>query len=326
MRANTIAVLAFDGIGPLHLAVPCSVFGEDRRDAGVPRFRVLVCALEKTPLRTSAGFSVETRSGLADLAKAGTIVVPGWHRPYVAPPEALLQALRRAHARGIRLVGLCLGSFVLAAAGLLDGRPATTHWAAMEEFAKRFPRVRVDRNVLYIDDGDILTSAGGTAAIDCCLHLLRKMCGAEIAHRVARRLVVPPHRQGSQAQFAEAPVRDVLRSDRMSQLLDWVVQHLDDTHSLDTLARRALMSRRTFTRRFREATGTTVGNWLVGQRLAFVQRLLETTDQPIEVVAGEAGFGSAVSLRQHFFNAFHTSPSMYRREFRYGDRQEAAKI
>ncbi len=326
MRANTIAVLAFDGIGPLHLAVPCSVFGEDRRDAGVPRFRVLVCALEKTPLRTSAGFSVETRSGLADLAKAGTIVVPGWHRPYVAPPEALLQALRRAHARGIRLVGLCLGSFVLAAAGLLDGRPATTHWAAMEEFAKRFPRVRVDRNVLYIDDGDILTSAGGTAAIDCCLHLLRKMCGAEIAHRVARRLVVPPHRQGSQAQFAEPAVRDVLRSDRMSQLLDWVVQHLDDTHSLDTLARRALMSRRTFTRRFREATGTTVGNWLVGQRLAFVQRLLETTDQPIEVVAGEAGFGSAVSLRQHFFNAFHTSPSMYRREFRYGDRQEAAKI
>ncbi len=321
MRADTIAVLAFDGIGPLHLAVPCSVFGEDRRDAGVPRFNVLVCALGKTPLRTSAGFSVETRCSLAALRRAGTIIVPGWHRPYVVPPEPLLEALRRAHDRGVRLVGLCLGSFVLAAAGLLDGRPATTHWAAMEEFTQRFPRVRVDPNVLYIDDGDVLTSAGGTAAIDCCLHLLRRMCGAEIAHRVARRLVVPPHRQGSQAQFVEPHVR-VVQSDRMSQLLDWVVQHLDDIHSLETLARRASMSRRTFTRHFRQATGTTVGKWLVAQRLAFAQRLLETTDQSIEAVAGEAGFGSAVSLRQHFLSAFRTSPSLYRREFRLGDRQE----
>ncbi len=317
MRANTIAVLAFDGIGPLHLAVPSSIFGEDRRDAGVPRFNVLVCAVSKKRLRTSAGFSVETPCDLTDVAKAGTIIVPSWHRPYVAPPEPLVLALRRAHSRGVRLVGLCLGSFVLAAAGLLDGRPATTHWAAMEEFAKRFPRVRVDPNVLYVDDGDILTSAGGTAGIDCCLHLLGRMCGAEIAHRVARRMVVPPHRQGSQAQFAEPSVRGVMRPDRMSELLDWVIGNLDEPHSLDTLARRALMSRRTFTRHFRQATGTTVGRWLLGQRLAFAQRLLETTDQPIEVVAGDAGFGSAVSLRQHFSTAFHTSPSVYRREFRY---------
>ena len=322
MHANTIAVLAFDGIGPLHLAVPCSVFGEDRRDAGVPRFKVLVCALEKTPLRTSGGFSIETRCDLTDLRKAGTIIVPGWHRPYVIPPQPVVQALRRAHGRGVQLVGLCLGSFVLAAAGLLDGRPATTHWAAMEEFSKRFPRVRVDPNVLYIDDGDILTSAGGTASIDCCLHLLRKMCGAEIAHRVARRMVVPPHRQGSQAQFAESPVRDAVQSDSMSQLLDWVVQNLDEHHSLDTLAHKASMSRRTFTRHFRQATGTTVGKWLLGQRLAFAQRLLETTDRPIEIVAGEAGFGSAVSLREHFSTSFHTSPSVYRREFRYSDRKE----
>ncbi len=321
MRANTIVVLAFDGIGPLHLAVPCSIFGEDRRDAGVPPFRVLVCGLGKTTLRTSAGFSIATRYGLADLPKAGTIIAPSWHRPYVDPPEPLIRALRRAHAHGVRVVGLCLGSFVLAAAGLLDGRPATTHWAAMEEFRTRFPRVRVDPDVLYIDDGDILTSAGGTAGIDCCLHLLRRMCGAEIAHRVARRMVVPPHRQGSQAQFVEPPVRDVVQSDRMSQLLDWVVRNLDERHSLDTLARKALMSRRTFTRHFHQATGTTVGRWLLGQRLAFVQRLLETTEQPIEVIAGQAGFGSAVSLRQHFGAAFRTSPSMYRREFRYGDRR-----
>ncbi len=322
MRADTVAVLAFDGIGPLHLAVPCSVFGEDRRDAGVPQFKVLVCALQEGPLRTSAGFSIETRCGLADLGRARTIIVPSWHRPYVAPPDVLLDALRRGHTRGARLVGLCLGSFVLGAAGLLDRRRATTHWAAMDEFAQRFPRVRVDPNVLYIDDGDILTSAGGTAGLDCCLHLLAKMCGAEVAHRVARRMVVPPHRQGSQAQFVEPPVREVVPSDRLSQLLDWVVQNLDEPHSLDTLARRVLMSRRTFTRRFRQATGTTVGKWLVAQRLSFAQRLLETTDQPIEVVADDAGFGSAVSLRQHFASAFHTTPSVYRREFRYGDREE----
>ncbi len=323
MRPDTIAVLAFDGIGPLHLAVPCSIFGEDRRDAGVPRFKVLVCALDKRPLRTSAGFSIETGCGLGDLGKAGTIIVPSWHRPYVEPPEPVLQALRRAHARGVQLVGLCLGSFVLAAAGLLDGRPATTHWAAMEDFTKRFPRVRVDPNVLYVDDGDILTSAGGTAGVDCCLHLLRKMCGAEIAHRVARRMVVPPHRQGSQAQFVEPRVCAACQSGRMSELLDWVVQNLEEPHSLDELARKALMSRRTFTRHFRQATGTTVGKWLLGQRLAFAQRLLETTEQPIEVVAGEAGFGSAVSLRHHFAAAFHTSPSVYRREFRFADRQRA---
>lgn len=322
VRANTIAVLAFEGMGPLHLAVPCSIFGEDRRDAGVPRFDVLVCALGKTPFRTSAGFSVDTACGLGDLRKAGTIIVPSWYRPYVAPPASLVEALRRAHARGARIVGLCLGSFALAASGLLDGRPATTHWLAMQEFADRFPRVRVDPNVLYVDDGDILTSAGGTAGIDCCLHLLGRMCGAEVAHRVARRMVVPPHRQGSQAQFVEPPMRGSLHPNRLSQLLDWVVQNLDESHSLDTLARRALMSRRTFTRQFRQATGTTVGKWLLGQRLAFAQRLLETTDQPIEIVAGEAGFGSAVSLRQHFSLAFRTSPSLYRREFRYGDRQE----
>ncbi len=317
MRAHTIAVVAFDGISPFHLAIPCAVFGEDRREAGVPRFEILVCALGDGPLRTSAGFAIDTGYGIADLRKAPTIIVPSWFRPHVTPPEPLLRALRRAHTRGAQLVGLCLGSFVLAEAGLLDGRPATTHWAAMDEFTSRFPRVRANRNVLYVDDGDILTSAGGAAGIDCCLHLLRKKCGAEIAHRVARRMVVPPHRQGGQAQFAETPVRVAIQPDRMSELLEWVVQNLDEPHSLDALARHALMSRRTFTRRFHEATGTTVRRWLLGQRLSLAQRLLESTDQSIEMIAGQSGFGSAVSLRQHFSDAFSTSPSLYRREFRY---------
>jgi transcriptional regulator GlxA family with amidase domain len=314
MRANTIAVVAFDGISPFHLAVPCAVFGEDRRDAGVPRFAMLICAATRPPLRTSVGFTIDTPYGLKDLAKAATIIVPSW-RLQDEPPKPLLKALRDAHARGAQLVGLCLGSFVLAAAGLLDGRPATTHWIAAAEFARRYPRVRLAADVLYVDDGDVLTSAGTAAGIDCCLHLLRKKCGAEVANRVARRMVVPPHRSGGQAQYIEQPLNEAARPDRLSELMDWVVQHLDAPHPLDALARRALMSRRSLTRHFRQATGTTVAKWLLGQRLAHAQHLLESTDQSIEMIAGLAGFGSSVSLRQHFGEAFDTSPSMYRREF-----------
>jgi transcriptional regulator GlxA family with amidase domain len=186
MRANTIAVIAFDGISPFHLSVPCMVFGEDRSDSGVPKFELIVCSAEsKRTLRTTAGFSVQVAHGLEELTRAKTIIVPSWRDPNEAPPKALLEGLRRAHKRGARIVGLCLGSFVLAAAGLLDRRPATTHWLWADEFARRFPEVQLDRHVLYVDDGDILTSAGTAAGIDCCLHLLRRQCGAEIANLVA---------------------------------------------------------------------------------------------------------------------------------------------
>jgi transcriptional regulator GlxA family with amidase domain len=313
--AETVAVVAFDGISPFHLSVPCLVFGEDRTDSGTPRFKLLVCSLERGPLRTQAGFTIEAPHGLQALRRADIVIVPSWRDTIEPAPPALLQALRSAHRRGATLVGLCLGAFVLAEAGLLDGRPATTHWHLVPEFARRYPQVHLHPEVLYVDDGEVLTSAGTAAGIDCCLHLLRVRHGAEVANRAARRMVVAPHRQGGQAQYIEQPVRAAPERDRLAPLLEWLGGHLQRPHTLDALAQRALMSRRTFTRRFREATGTTVGQWLQHQRLALAQRLLETGEQPIEAIAVECGFGSAVSLRQHFAAALKTSPSAYRRHF-----------
>jgi transcriptional regulator GlxA family with amidase domain len=205
---------------------------------------------------------------------------------------------------------------VLAEAGLLDGLRATTHWAWANDFAARFPQVTVDADVLYLDDSGLLTSAGTAAGIDCCLHLLRQQHGAELANRVARRLVVPPHRQGGQAQFIEQPLPATSRDDRLAGLLDWVRAHLDLPHTLDSLAERALMSRRTFTRHFRQLTGMTVGDWLLAERLALTQRLLESSEQSVEAISGLAGFGSPVSLRHHFGRAFGVSPSAWRQTFR----------
>ncbi|MGF6876704.1 helix-turn-helix domain-containing protein [Paraburkholderia sp. MM5477-R1] len=313
---HVVAVVAFDRISPFHLSVPCVVFGEDRRGGGVPDFDFRVCAAETGALATTAGFSIAVTHGLEALADAQTIIVPSWRDPAETPPAALLDALRAAHARGALLVGLCLGAFVLAAAGILDGRPASTHWAWADDFARRYPRVRLDADVLYVDDGNVLTSAGTAAGLDCCLHVLRKICGARVANHVARRLVVSPHRQGGQAQYVRQPMPPNPRGDRLSGLLDWVSGNLATPHTLDTLAARALMSRRTFTRRFRLATGTTVGAWLLAQRLARAQQLLESTDGSVEAIAASAGFGSAASLRQHFADAFRTSPSAWRREFR----------
>lgn len=312
---ETVAVVAFDGISPFHLSVPCLVFGEDRTDAGKPRFRLRVCSLEAGPLRTNAGFTVEASHGLEALRRAQIVVVPSWRDDGSPAPAALLKALRDAHRRGATIMGLCLGAFVVAEAGLLDGRPATTHWHLAAAFARRYPSVQLQPEVLYVDNGDVLTSAGTAASIDCCLHLLRVRYGAEVANRAARRMVVAPHRQGGQAQYIQQPVPAAAEQDRLRPLLEWLSRHPQRSHSLDDLARRALMSRRTFTRRFREATGTTVGQWLLSQRLALAQRLLETTEQPVEVVAADAGFGSAVSLRQHFAAAFSVSPSAYRRQF-----------
>jgi transcriptional regulator GlxA family with amidase domain len=313
--AETVAVVAFDGISPFHLSVPCLVFGEDRTAAGVPRFRLRVCGVERGPLRTSAGFTIEAPFGLTALRGADIVIVPSWRDDCTPVPAALLSALRAAHRRGATIVGLCLGAFVLAEAGLLVGRPATTHWHLVPEFARLFPQVQLKPEVLYVDDGDVLTSAGTAAGIDCCLHLLRVRHGAEVANRAARRMVVAPHRQGGQAQYIEQPVRPAPERDRLAPLLDWLGKHLDKPHTLDALAQRVLMSRRNFTRRFREATGTTVGAWLQAQRLALAQRLLETSKRPVERVAADCGFGSAVSLRQQFGATFGISPSAYRRQF-----------
>ena len=208
---HVVAAVAFDGISPFHLSVPCVVFAEDRSDGGVLGFEFRVCSIDPGPLSTTAGFSIAATHGLDALADADTIIVPTWRDPDEAPPAALLDALRAAHARGAQLVGLCLGAFVLAAAGILDDRPASTHWAWADDFARRYPCVRLDPDVLYVDDGNVVTSAGTAAGLDCCLHVLRKMCGAQAAIHVARRLVVPPHRQGGQAQFIQQPVAPNVR-------------------------------------------------------------------------------------------------------------------
>ena len=315
--STIVAVVAFDRISPFHLGVPCMVFDDGHGD-GRPRFELRVCADSPGRLRTDAGFDFHVSDSLDGLRDADIVIVPAWPDPDQRPPGPLLDALRAAHARGACVVGLCLGTYVLAEAGLLDGRPATTHWACSEHFARRYPQVALRTDVLYVDDGDVLTSAGTAAAIDCCLHLLRREHGAEAAARVARRMVVSPHRQGGQAQYVERPLPESPGDERLAGVIEWALRHLDHPHRLDDLAGRALMSRRTFTRRFRQATGATVHQWLLDQRLARAQRLLETTDQPLEAIAARTGFGSAVSLRQRFTARFKLPPSAWRREFRGG--------
>ncbi|HTD02706.1 GlxA family transcriptional regulator [Undibacterium sp.] len=317
--SKTVAVIVFDGISPFHLSVPCLVFGELHAGLGLPEFKICVCSAEPGPgkqaIQTSAGFTINTGYGLSVLARADMVVVPSWRADLARPSEQLLQALRKAHKRGARIVGLCLGAFVVAEAGLLEHRTATTHWALAEEFARRYPHIGLDPNVLYVDHGDVTTSAGTAAGIDCCLHLLRSQFGSDVATHVARRLVVAPHRQGGQAQYIDQPLPVLASDDRLSRVLEWMLQHLAEPQSLDLLAQRALMSRRSFTRHFQKLTGTTVGQWLLNQRLAQAQRQLESTKRSIEDIANDTGFGSAMVLRRHFAGAFHTSPSAYRREF-----------
>lgn len=312
---HTVAVIAFEGISPFHLSVPCIVFGDDLDRLGVPRYRLLICGEKPGLISTMSGFRIEVEHDLSVLEQADTVIMPAWRDPAERAPQALLDALRCASARGARIAGLCLGTFVVAEAGLLDGRTAATHWAWADDFAQRYPRVRLDRDSLYIDDGAILTSAGTAAALDCCLHLVRRDHGAEVANRVARRMVVAPHRHGGQAQYIEHPLPQADGADRLGMTLDWAIAHLSEPLTLDTLAEKAGMSRRNFTRRFKEKTGTTVTQWVLNHRLTAARRLLETTDKGVDLVAELVGFGSAVSLRQHFTQALAVSPSAYRRQF-----------
>ncbi|MFC4786826.1 GlxA family transcriptional regulator [Nocardioides sp. MAHUQ-72] len=322
-----IAVVAMDRTPLFHLSVPCEVLGADRSDMGLPRHEVLVARAERGPLQTSSGVTLQTPYGLEVLEDAEIVIVPWWGRlAGEAPPARLLAALRRAHARGARIAGLCGGAFVLAEAGLLDGRRATTHWRYADELATRYPLVRVEPKVLYVDEGDVLTSAGTAAAIDLCLHLLRSLSGAEVANAVARRMVVPPHRSGGQAQYVDVPVPAVRDDDGLAVAMRWALEHLDEPLGVEDLADRAVMSRRTFTRQFRQRTGTSAHQWLLQQRTLLAQRLLETTDLPVEVVAHRSGFGSAVTLRSHFQRSLGTSPRDYRATFSRDAHPELERI
>ena len=309
-----IAVIAFDGISPLHLAIPTTVFGEALKDPNP--FEVVVCSAERQPLRTSAGYRISGLEPLSALSEADVVIVPSWRDVHERPTERLLAALRQAHLRGSYMVGLCLGAHVLAEAGLLKGRRATTHWEYAPEMARRFPDIVLQADVLYVEDEGFMTSAGTAAALDACLQLVRRRLGSTRATQAARRLVIAPHRDGGQAQFIEQPLPLTASSHRLSHLLESLRQRLNETHDLQSLAEQARMSRRSFTRHFKALTGSSVLHWLLSERLRLAQQLLERTDQSVEQVASLSGFGSAEALRHHFRQSFRTSPSTWRRNFK----------
>ncbi|MBB3307931.1 MULTISPECIES: helix-turn-helix domain-containing protein [unclassified Enterobacter] len=311
-----VGIVVFDDIIPFHLSVPCAVFEKAAQDDGALCYQLLICATHPGPLKTNSGFSILAEHGLDQLADVDVVVVPSWSDPDVLPPAELLHALQQAAQRGAQVVGLCLGAFVLGAAGLLSQRRATTHWRWMADFERLYPDVAIDRDVLYIDEGQIVTSAGTAASIDCCLHLVREQCGVDVANSVARMLVVPPHRQGGQAQYIEQPVYHSAGNDRFMSALSWATENLQQALTLEQLADKALMSRRSFTRRFNQTTGGCFSTWLVNQRLALAQRFLEKTDQPVELIAEKAGFSSPLMLRRHFKKQLNTSPLQYRKTFR----------
>ncbi|MEU0244520.1 helix-turn-helix domain-containing protein [Streptomyces sp. NPDC006235] len=315
-RKEIVAVLLFSG-GPIfESSIPLSVFGIDRQDAGVPRYRLLVCGGEDGPLRTTGGLELTAPHGLEAISRAGTVVVPAWRSITSPPPDEALDALRRAHEEGARIVGLCTGAFVLAAAGLLDGRPATTHWMYAPTLAKRYPSVHVDPRELFVDDGDVLTSAGTAAGIDLCLHIVRTDHGNEAAGALARRLVVPPRRSGGQERYLDRSLPEEIGADPLAEVVAWALEHLHEQFDVETLAARAYMSRRTFDRRFRSLTGSAPLQWLITQRVLQAQRLLETSDYSVDEVAGRCGFRSPVALRGHFRRQLGSSPAAYRAAYR----------
>lgn len=317
MLKNVVAAIA-DGVSVFELGVACEVFGVDRSADGVPQFDFAVAAVTEPPLMSEAGFTIDTPHRLDRLAEADLVIVPAWNDIDQRPPEDMLQALRAAVDRGARVMSVCSAAFVLAAAGLLDGRRATTHWRYTAQLAERYPLIDVDPNVLYVDAGQVLTSAGTAAGIDLCLYLVREEFGSAVANTIARRMVVPPHREGGQAQYIETPIVEHDRRDDLSRVLAWAQAHLDQPLQVEALARRAHMSSRTFARRFTDVTGTTPHRWLSLQRLLRAQHLLEESDHDVEEVARQAGFGSATTLRQHFGRWRGTSPVNYRRSFRSG--------
>ncbi|WP_446213050.1 transcriptional regulator FtrA [Micromonospora sp. IBSANI012] len=312
---RTVAVLAYPGMSVFETGIVTEVFGLARPEFDVNWYALTVCAERPGPVPVVGGAALHTPYGLDVLARAGTVIVPGVPDVTAEPSPELVTALRRAHGAGARIMSICSGAFALAGAGLLDGRRATTHWRYADLLARRYPRVEVDPDVLYLDDGDVLTSAGSAAGLDLCVHVVRRDFGAAIANAVARRLVIPPHRDGGQAQFIEAPVPADPGDDRIARSMDWALAHLAEPLTVQRLARQAHMSSRTYLRQFARAAGTSPIRWLIDQRVRASLVLLESTGLPVAEVARSVGFDSAVTYRHHFGRAMRTSPSAYRRAF-----------
>lgn len=313
-RSRSVVVLAYEGLCTFEFGIAVEIFGLPRPELDLDWYRFQVCSLEPRPVRATGGILVEADAGPGALRAADTIVIPGWRNADEPPPETLLAALRAAHRRGARLVSICSGVFVLAATGLLDGKRATTHWRYVDRLRTRFPKIQVEPDVLYVDEGSILTSAGSAAGLDLCLHIVRCDFGAEVANIVARRLVIPPHRDGGQAQYTPDSFRKDAKGG-LAPLLQWVQGRLDQPLSIEAMAKKAALSPRTLARRFRQEAGTTPYRWMIDQRLTGAQRRLETTKGSIDEIAEAVGFGTATTLRQHFQRAFGTTPTAYRRRF-----------
>lgn len=309
---HRVVVLALDGVYPFELGIPNRVFG-----SAAGRYEVTTCSLDGGPVRSAADFAIAVAHDSRALDAAETVVLPACDISMTLSgtlPQPVLDALARIRP-GTRIVAICTGAFVAAAAGLLDGRPATTHWNQAERFRRTFPRVRLDPDVLYVDDGDVLTSAGAAAGIDVCLHLVRRDHGSAVANAVARRCVVPPWRDGGQAQYIEQPVPPAT-SAGTAAARQWALENLRSPLTVEELAGRARMSKRTFARRFRDEVGMSPGRWLIQQRVFRARHLLETTDLTVDRIAGEVGFATGTSLRQHLVESIGVAPQAYRRTFR----------
>ncbi|CQD07240.1 transcriptional regulator containing an amidase domain and an AraC-type DNA-binding HTH domain protein [Mycobacterium lentiflavum] len=329
-RSTTnVAVLMFSGASLFEMSVPISVFGMDRSDSGAPKFSLLPIAADGRPVISTGGVKIRAEYGLRDLDTAGIVIVPTWHETDHEADEAQLErtveAIRNAHADGAIVVGLCMGTFALAAAGLLHGRRAVTHWRHTAELAARYPTVRVDPAVLYVDDGDVVTSAGGTAGLDACLHIVARFWGVKAATAIADRMASPPQRSGAQTQLIPDAILAGGDRARLSEIMEYVVRNLDRQLDIDDLATQFDLSRRTFDRRFREATGLSPVQWVLHQRVFRAQHLLEETDLTVDAIAHHIGLSNAVSLRPVFRRVVGLSPQAYRSGFRSRTRDDRSQ-
>lgn len=314
MKLTTVAIVAVDGFSPFHYSVPCILFGDGV--SGEKRFDVRICAETPGILTSRDGFALNATDDFSAIGRADIVVVPYWAHVLNRPPQALLDSLVQARNHGAEIVGLCLGAFVLGYAGILDGKRAATHWEFERQFQSLFPAVALDINALYVDDERIITSAGTAAALDCCLYIIRQRFGSTVANQIARRMIVPPHREGGQAQYIAQPVPGNTRDARINGLIDYLQQHITEPHTLDSLAEVVSMSRRTLTRHFIKATGVSITDWLTAERLRRSQLLLEAGALSIDAVAEQVGFLSSVTYRQQFKARFGVSPAEWRKTFR----------
>lgn len=313
-RPHLVVAVAYDRLCTFEFGCVVELFALQRPELGVPWYEFAVCAAERGPLRAAGGITVAAPHSLKILDRADTIIVPGWRDANEPPPPDLVKKIRAAHERGARICSICSGVFVLGAAGILEGRTVTTHWRYAQQLRQRYPSVRVAENALYVDEDSVVTSAGSAAGLDMLIHLVRRDYGPKIANMVAQRLVIPPHREGGQAQFIPRPVAQEQQG-QLAKLLDWTRANLDAPHSLTSLSQRAHMSPRTLLRRFKESTGLAPGEWLIRERIALAREMLESGRTRIHQVAERVGFGSEESFRRHFRLRVGASPAAYQRRF-----------